>query len=220
MNKSVGDLLYNVAEKLIGYLPSLVGGLVILAFAWLLAWLVKRVVFRLCLVLRLDRMLLRTRWGAGFSKADARYALFNTIGNAAFVVVFLILVDAALSTMRLTTLSGLLQSGVLFIPRLLIALVILGLGVAISNRLTVGVLRGLASEGVPKPTLIARLVKAVLILFFSAMALTELGIAREVVLIGFGTIIVTICVLVILLVALGGRSLIKRILGEEEEREP
>jgi hypothetical protein len=219
VNKSFGDLLYGVAEKIIGYLPSLAGGLVLLAVAWILGWVAKRVVVRMCLVLRIDRILLHTRSGAGLAKADARYALFDNIGNAAFIVVFLVLMNAALSTMRLTVLSDVLQSGVLFIPKLLIALVIFGVGFAVSSRVAVGVYRGLSSEDVPKAMLIARLVKAVLILFFSAMALTEIGIAREIVIIGFSTTIGTICVIAIILVAVGGRGLIKRIIDKKEDRD-
>jgi len=219
MDRPLGDLLYGVAEKIIGYLPSLVGGLVLLAVAWFLGWVAKRVVFRICIVLRIDRMLRYTRSGAALSRADARYALFDTIGNVAFIIVFLVLLNAALSAMRLTVLSDLLQSGVLFIPRLLIALLIFGLGLAISNRVTVGVYRGLASEDVPKSKLVARVVKAVLILFFSAMALTEIGIAREIVFIGFSTIIVTICVIAIIVVAVGGREILKRTVEGNEERE-
>jgi hypothetical protein len=219
VNKSFGDLLYGVVEKIIGYLPSLAGGLVLLAIAWILGWVAKRVVVRMCLVLRVDRMFLRTRSGAGLAKADARYVLFDNIGNAVFIVVFLVLMNAALSAMKLTVLSDLLQSAVLFIPKLLIALLIFGVGFAVSGRVSVAVYRGLASEEVPKSMLIARLVKSVIILFFSAMALTEIGIAREIVIIGFSTVIGTICAIAVILVAIGGRGLIKRIVEKKEDED-
>jgi len=217
MDKSIGNLLYGVGERIIDYLPSLLGGVVLLAVGWLLGWVVKRVVFHICVAFRLDRVLRAFRWGEGFSKADARYALFESIGNVAFFVVFLFLLNAALSTMQLTILSDLLRSGVLFIPKFVIALVIIGLGAAVSNRVALGIYRGLASEGVPKAKLIARLSKAVLVLFFAAMAMTELDIARQIVLIGFTTILVTICVWAVLLTGLTGRGLARRFLEGEDE---
>ncbi len=214
MDNSVPDLLYGVGERIIGYLPSLLGGILLLALGWGLGWVAKRIVFQICLVLRLDRMLRRAHWGRGFSKADARYALYDTIGNLAFIVVFLSLVSAALSTMKLTILSDLLHRGVLFVPRFLIALLIIGAGVAIAHRVADGIHRALSAEEVPRARLIARLAKGVMILFVAAMALTELDIARQIVLIGFATVMVTICAVVVILAAFGGQGWTTRLLGK------
>ena len=217
MNNSVRDLFYNVGEKIIGYLPNLFAGLVLLGLGLLLGWLAKRVVAQVCLILRLDRLLRRFRWGEGFSKADVRHALFDSIGNFAFFVVFLVFLNAALASMQLTVLSNLIEKGVLFIPKLLISLVIVGLGWIISSWVSVTIQKALAKEEVPRATLIARFSKSVLLLFFAAMALTELDIAREIVIIGFSTIIVTLGVLTIVLTARGGKSLVNRILRTLEE---
>lgn len=219
MNESIGDLLYRVGETIVGYLPSLVGGLVLIALGWLLGWVAKRVVFQVCLVLRLDRLLRQFRWGQGFSRADARHALYDSVGNLAFLMVFVVLLNAALSAMKLTVLSDLLQRGILFIPQLLIALLILGAGTIVAGRAAAGTYRALVSENVPRARLIARMAKAVLLLFFSAMALTELGFARQIVLIGFATILITICVLIVLLAGLGGRGFLTRVLdGADQDR--
>lgn len=221
MSESIGDLLYRVGETIIGYLPSLVAGLVLIALGWLLGWMAKRVVFQVCLVLRLDRLLRQFRWGQGFSRADARHVLYGSVGNLAFVLVFVVLLNAALSAMKLTVLSDLLQRGVLFIPQLLIALLILGVGMVVARRVAGGTYRALAAEDMPRARLIARMAKAVLVLFFSAMALTELGFARQIVLIGFTTVLVTICALAVLLVGLEGRGWFARVLDrpDEETRE-
>jgi hypothetical protein len=50
-----------------------------------------------------------------------------------------------------------------------------------------------------------------LLLFFSAMALTELDIAREIVFIGFATIFITIGLLTVVVTAFGGKSFLKKI---------
>jgi hypothetical protein len=219
MNNSVPNLLYGVGERIINYLPNLLGGIVLLALGWILGWVAKRVVFQICLVLRLDRMLRRVQWGRGFSKADARYALYDTIGNLAFFVVFLSIVSAALSTMKLTILSDLLHHGVLFIPRFLIALLIIGVGVVVAHRVAESIHRGLSAEDVPRARLIARLAKGVMILFVAAMALTELDIARQIVLIGFATVMITICVVVVLLAGLGGHGWMARLLEKRERND-
>jgi hypothetical protein len=219
MHDSVGKLLYNAGAAVIQYLPSLLGGLLLLVVGILLGWVAKRVVAQICLILRVDRALRGFRWARSLDKADARHAFYDMIGAWAFFIVFLTVFHAALSTMRLTILSDLLQRGVLFLPRFLIALIIAGFGMVIAGRTAASILRALASEDVPKARLIARLSKGVLILFFSAMALTELDIARNVVLIGFTTIMATVCVMIILVLGPGGRRWLARILEKSEDPE-
>ena len=61
---------------------------------WVVGWIVKRIVIQVCVIFRLGRLLRSFRWGAGFSKADVRYAFYNAIGNVAFLIVFLIFLVA------------------------------------------------------------------------------------------------------------------------------
>jgi flagellar biosynthesis protein FliQ len=212
MSTTLETVLSRVAESVVGYLPNLIAGIVLIAVGWLLAWLVKRVVVRLCVVLRFDRLLRRFRWGTGFSKADVRYAFFETIGNVAFFIVFVILLKASLDALQLTTLSNILEAALLFVPRLIAAFAIAGFGWILGSWTLHGMYKALAKEGVPRATLIARSARGVVLLFFSAMALTELNIAREIVIIGFSVTIVTLGALAIVLTAVGGRTFVSKIL--------
>ncbi|MGB4549039.1 MAG: hypothetical protein WBI10_09000, partial [Syntrophales bacterium] len=60
----------------------------------------------------------------------------------------------------------------------------------------------LTRENMPRAMFIADYCRTVLILLFSAMALVQLNIAREIVLIGFSIIFVTLGVIAVILVAL------------------
>ena len=217
MDSLLRDPLSNVAEKVIGYLPSLFAGLVLILIGWLLGWVAKRIVFQLCVLLRLERLLGSFRWGADFSKADVRFALFNSIGSTAFFLVFLIFLNAALAAMELNVLSNLIERSVSIIPKLIVALIIAGIGWMIARWVGLTVRKTLAKEDVPQATLIARFSSAVLILFFSAMALVELDIAREIVIIGFTVIIITLGALSVVLTALGGRSMVRKVLASLDE---
>lgn len=217
MDSLLRDPLSNVAEKVIGYLPSLFAGLVLVLVGWLLGWIAKRIVFQLCVLLRLERLLGAFRWGADFSKADVRHALFNSIGTTAFFLVFLIFLNAALAAMQLTVLSNLIERSVSIVPKLIVAMIIAGIGWMIARWVGLTVRKTLAKENVPQATLMARFASAVLILFFSAMALVELDIAREIVIIGFTVIIITLGALSVVLTALGGRSIVKKVLTRLDE---
>jgi hypothetical protein len=58
----------------------------------------------------------------------------------------------------------------------------------------------------------------VILLFFSAMALVELNVAREIVIIGFSVIIITLAVLTVIIVTIGGRELVSRTLASLDEK--
>jgi hypothetical protein len=200
----------SLAQSIIDYFPSLLAGIVLLILGVIAGWIIKRIVVQICVLLRVERILGSFRWGEEFSKADIRYALFNASGNTAFFLVFLVFLNAALAAMQLTILSNLIERGVLIIPRLLVSLIILGAGWFIARWVAVTVRRGLGREGVPRASLVARFSNAVVMLFFTAMALVELDVAREVVIIGFSVIIATLGVLTVAVVIMGGKDLVKK----------
>jgi hypothetical protein len=207
MDNNLESLFYDLGQKIIVYLPNLLGGLFLLLLGWLIAWVVKRVVIQLLAVLRFDRHFLRLRWRSSLTKADIRYALYNLVGNICFFIVFLVFLNAALDAMKLSILSKLIEQGVLFVPRLIVALVIFGIGWFIAARTSKAVLHALIKEDVPSASLLARFMKFIVILFFSAMALVELSIAKEIVLIGFTVLFLTLSVSAVLLLSRGRGSL-------------
>jgi hypothetical protein len=218
MQKTFQDLLFNLGEKFFNYLPNLLAGVALLLVGWFLGWLLKRVIMQVSVILKLERYLIRFRWGEDFSKADVRYGLYNFIGNIVFLVIFLIFLNDALSVWQLTILSNLLEKGILFLPKVIIAAIVLGIGWLIAIWVARSVQRTLQRENIPRPTLVSRFVKTIIILFFSAMALTEMDIAREIVIIGFSVIFISLAVIVIVLITMGGKSLSAKLL-EFKDRE-
>jgi hypothetical protein len=212
------DPFSKLAQSAINYFPSLVAGLILITVGFLAGWLMKRITFQLCILFRLDRLLQSFRWGGEFSKADIRHALFNAIGNVAFVLVFLVFLNAAFAAMKLTAISNLIERSVGIFPRILVSLFIFGIGWFIARWAGLTVRRGLGKEGIPRATLIARFSNAVFLLFFSAMALVELDIAREIVIIGFSVIIITLAVLTIIIVVIGGKVFVNKTIESFDEK--
>jgi len=217
MNDPLRDLFDNIGRAIVSYLPTALAGIMLLAVGWFLGWFLKRITMRLLLLLRIERMLQKFRWGEDFSKGDVRNALYTFIGNLVFLLVFLIFLSGALSVMNLTALSSLLEKGILFLPRLAIALLIFGIGWFIALWVGKAIRKALADEEIPRSALIARFSKMILLLFFFAMALTELDIAREIVIVGFTTIMITLGGIAIVLTARGGKKFIDKVLRSFDE---
>jgi hypothetical protein len=121
--------------------------------------------------------------------------------------------------MRLAVLSRLLEQGVSFIPKLMIASAIIGLGWLVSGAAAAAMLKALREEDVPRAGLLARFTRLLLMVFFFAMALNEIGIARDIVVVGFSAIIITLCLAVLILLWMSGPQGAARILGFRESTE-
>ena len=206
MDKSIESPFFDFGQQIINYLPSLLAGVLLLLAGWIVGWIVKRIIVQLLFVLRFERLFTRLQWRQALSKADIRYALFGFIGNIAFFIVFLIFLNSALFAMKLNILSNLIEHGVLFIPRLIVALIIFGMGWIIAGRVSNSIYIALIKEDVPNYSLISRFAKFVIVLFFTAMALVEINIAIEIVIIGFTTVIISLSILAIAAVVFSSKG--------------
>jgi Mechanosensitive ion channel, conserved TM helix len=218
VSQMISNLVNQLAVEVLNYLPRVVGSLFLLLLGWFVAWLIKRIVIQLCVIFRVHRYLPRLRWRKALSKADVRDALFNYVGNLAFIAVFIVFVYGALATLKLTVLSSLLEHTIFFLPRVVGCVVIFSIGLFLANRISVVVHMAVLREGIPRASLIGRFVKGALLMFFSAMALTVLNFAREIVIVGFAVSFATMGVLVVVAAASGGKEMFQRIFHWPEEK--
>src|SRR5665647_839351 len=128
METKVQDQFLGLTDNIVAYLPNLLAGIALLLVGWLAGWLIKRVLVQLSILLRVDRFIRRSRWESDFAKADVRYGLYNFIGNIGYTLIFLLFFTNALIAWKLTMLSDLIGKGILYLPKIIIAVSIFGLG--------------------------------------------------------------------------------------------
>ena len=211
MDNNLESPFFDFGKQIINYLPNLLAGIILLLVGWFVGWIAKRILIQLLVILKVEKLFIRLQWRRALSKADIRYAVFNMIGNIVFFIIFLIFLNSALDAMKLTILSSLIQQSVVFIPKLMIALIILGLGWIVASRVSNSVYNALLKENVPQYSIISRFVKFVALLFFSSMALVEIDIAPQVVIIGFTTIMIALGIIIVTITAFGSRSSVSNI---------
>jgi hypothetical protein len=211
METKIQNQFVSLADNVLAYLPNLIGGLLLLFLGWMAGWVIKKILVQLCIVIRVDRFIKSSRYETDFTKADIRYGLYNLIGNIGFVIIFLIFLDNALLAWKLTILSDLLSKGILFLPNIIIALVIFGAGWLLSSWVQISVLKTLHREEIPRASLISRFIKSILLVFFSAISMVELDVAREIIIIGFSTIFITLGVIAIVITAAGSKNFLKKL---------
>lgn len=218
MKQMISKLVDQVVFEILNYLPRVVASLLLLVVGWFVAWLAKRIVIQLCAIFRIHHYLPRLEWRKALSKADVRDALFNYVGNLVFIAVFIMFIYGALATLKLTVLSSLLEHTIFFLPRVVGCFVIFAIGLFLSARISVAVHMAALREGIPRASLISRFVKGALLLFFSAMALTVLDFARQVVIVGFTVSFATMGALVVVAAVAGGKEMFQKIFHWPEEK--
>ncbi len=211
METKIQEQFVKLLENIFAYLPNLLGGILLILLGWLVSWMVKRVIVQFLIILRIDRYLRQSRLRADFTKADVRYSVSNFIGNIGFVIVFFIFIDNALLAWKLDILYEMLGKGILFLPKIILAVLIFGIGWVLASWVRFSVLKSLNREKISRASLISKFIRSIVLLFFSAIAFVELGIAREIVIIGFSTIFITLCIIAIVIVAIGGKDFLMKI---------
>ena len=185
---SFNDVFSNVQS----YLPNLLAGIIVVLLGFVVAWIGGRLLVRLLLFSRIDRVIVRLGWTRALASGDVRHSLFEFAGLVFSVIVFLVFLDNAILIWQLTVLSSLLERFVDMIPRLLAAGISLLVGWGVALGVSRAVRRALYQEEFERARLVARIVFAAIVVVASAIALVQLEIAVSIVtgafLIAFGAL--------------------------------
>jgi hypothetical protein len=175
--ESVRDVMNNIVD----YLPTLLAGLIVLVLGAVAAWVAAKLVVRILIFLRLDRVIVRFGWGRALDKGDVRHSLFGLVGMIVGFMVFLVFLENAIVLWKLTVLSQLLERIILLIPQLIVAALILAIGWAVANAASRAAARTLYQEEFARARFVGRIVRAVILVVTCGIALVELDIAATMV---------------------------------------
>jgi|APLak6261669087_1056070.scaffolds.fasta_scaffold00059_22 hypothetical protein len=212
--ESVRDLF----ASLVGYLPTLVAGLLVLLLGLVVGWVGNKIVVRLLILLRLDRVASRLGWGRAFEKGDVRHSLFEMVGTLFGVMIFVIFLDSAVDIWKLSMLSRLLERAVLLVPQFFTALIILLIGSGVAAAVSRAVQRALHQEQFSRAQFVARLVRATILLVTVAIVLVQLKIAVAIVTGAFLITIGALAVSLALAFGLGSRRAVEMMWEERFRR--
>ena len=204
--ETVRDLFASVAA----YLPTFLAGLLVLLLGAIAAWIGSKFVVRLLMLMRLDRVIGRLRWGRAMQQGDVRHTLFGFVGNIFGLLVFLVFLDNAVTIWQLTVVSNLLERMVLFVPQLLTVTIIILVGMGVASAASRAVQRTLNNEGFERAQLAGRIVRGAILVFAVAIALVELNIAVDIVTGGFLLAFGSLCVGFMIAFAMGSRKAVER----------
>lgn len=192
---SIATPIRDMTANALGFLPSIVGAIIIMIVAVVVARLVKQLVYSLVKTVNVDKYVAKF---TGNRTADGQTAdtIANVLSYVAYIAVFIPIAVVALETLGISSIAtpiiGVLNSIAAAIPNILVAVILLGVGFAIAkvigdlvqnllegtglnnlfNRET-----GAATKNINVSEIIGQVVAVVIGLFFTVEALNVLNLA-------------------------------------------
>lgn len=204
----------NFAEAFVLFVPRLVAAAIIFAGGFVVALLVRRVTERVLAALQFDRLTLRS--GASEMLRAAEFPTAEVlIGKILFWIVLLGFTVSAVDTLQFGPFQGLMQEFFRFVPRFLVALLVLSLGLLVSNFLWRATLLASVNAGLPGARLLSGVLRVIVIAVGVVMALEQIGLATNVVLTAFAITFGALMLGLAIAFGLGGRDAAKTLLEEQ-----
>jgi len=205
----------NMLEKIWAFLPNFIAALLVFLLGVAIALGVRFVVIKILNSIGWERFAEEGSYLRFLGVGDIRYPLFDLVGAIVFWMVILVFSGTAAHALGLTHIELLLDELVGFLPKLFLALLILGLGVwfgILAGRFT----RAFAdSAKIKEANLLGKGIQYLIIIIAAGTALEQLRVATRFL---FGTFLITIASLG-LAFGLGGKDKAKEIIDRASRAE-
>jgi hypothetical protein len=199
------------------FLPRVLATLSIVLVGWLIAVVLRVVTRRVLGLLRFNALAQRTGAADVLRKADLPPADVLA-GSVVFWLVFVGFLLSSLDALGFRGMEGLLAEFIRFIPRILVAVVILVLGLLAANFAWRATLLAAVNAKLPSARLLSGGVRLMIVAMVVAMALEQIAVARTVVLTAFAISFGAIMLAVAIAVGIGAGPTARHIIEEHFTR--
>jgi len=199
-------------------LPKLLALLTFLALGLAAGWLVKTLLLRLLRAFRFDALCERFGLGSSLAKAGTKQSISDLVGRLSFWLVFLLFGFMGIDALDLTATTNMMRVIIGFLPHTLAALLLLLFGVILANFIGEAALIATVNAQIQEARIIASFIRWGVLVFTAAMVLTQLGIAKEIIVAAFSIMFGGIMLALAIAVGLGGQSIAKDVLEHRLRR--
>jgi hypothetical protein len=199
-------------EKVLHFLPNLLVAIVIFLLGVVLALVFRAVFARLFRALGVDRFFERYGTAELMRKGGLRESVSVLFAKFLAWVIVVIFAVISMRTLEVITIGQLLESFLLYLPSVFTALLVLLFGYLLSNFLGRAALIASVNAGISIAGIIGKFVKLLVLTLAVTMALEQLGIGRETVILTFTIVLAGVVLAFALAFGLGGRDLAKEYL--------
>jgi small-conductance mechanosensitive channel len=165
--------LQDALSAFLGYIPQLIGALIILLVGYVIAKALQAIVGRVLEGIGFDRWMERGGIKQFFDRADTEHTPHSILGRLVFWFVFIIAITMAADALGIPQVSAVLAQLIAYIPSIIAAILILILAALLANFLS-SIVRGATGSDI-----LASVARYAIIVYAVFAAVTQLGIAVE-----------------------------------------
>jgi hypothetical protein len=200
----IGDSVQQALDSFFGFLPNLVGFLVILLVGYVIAKVARKAIAALLQKVGLDRALHTSDAGQYVERVSPGASPANLIAAVAFWFVFLFAISAAIGALKIPALSDFIAQVQAFLPNIIVAAIIFVVAAALA-----GVVGGAAHKlmgDTPTGKIVRAVVPGLILAIGTFMVLDQLQIAPQIVTITYAALLGMLALAGALAFGLGGRE--------------
>ena len=209
-----GSLLHGLTvgvDRFVRGIPTVLGALVILVIGWMIAGWLAKLGTRFFRAVHVDTLSDRIKVNEFLERAGTRMKASDVLGEVVKWVLRLVFIEMAADQLSLPQVTVVINRMLFFVPNILVALLVLGVG-AFLAQLLAGVVRGAAAQaGWRNADLVAKLASGAVMAFAIIAALNQLNISPVVVNTLYIGLVAALALALGLAFGLGGRETAARL---------
>nr|WP_263314671.1 mechanosensitive ion channel [Mammaliicoccus sp. Marseille-Q6498] len=133
----ITDSFMSALDSIIGFIPNLISAIILLVIAWLIAVIVKSIIVKGLKALGFEKWLAKKGLTDDESDKSESEGLIQTFGKLAYFIIFLLFLPSVFDALKMTSVStpikNMMGSVLDFLPKIIVAVVILVVGIFIAK---------------------------------------------------------------------------------------
>lgn len=204
--EGLSEPVNDMVTKVLAALPNIFAAILVLIFAWYIGRFLAKIVTNVLTRARFNEV--PTKLGIMKQPVEGGWTPSGVVGWVVLFLVMLFAILMAADLLDFAFVDELVADFTVFVGHVILAVVILGIGLFLANMAA----KAIRAMGRTQSGVLALGAQVVILLLTIAIALRTLGIANEIVELGFGIVLGAVAVAVAIAFGLGGRDFAKRTL--------
>lgn len=193
--------------------PKLLLSLIIFLIGWICAVLLKKIISKILKALGFDVFSEKVGLRRFLERGELRKNPSSIVGSVFYWLIIFSTLIMVFNTLELEIASQLIQQGLIYIPKIIVALILLALGIFFSQFMKKFVLTSSRLANIPFPNVLSNFARYVIIGLAIIMALEYLDISATIIIESFIIIFIVAPFVFCLTFLIGGKDIISSILS-------
>jgi len=209
---NVTDSFQTALDNLVGFLPNVLGCLLILLIGYIVAKVVASVVRRILGQMSLDKHLHESDANKYVERVLPGASPTKGIGRVVFWLIFVFFLTSAIGALKIPAVTTFMNQVLAYLPNVIVAIVIFVLAALVAGAVAASSAKLMGDT--PTGKIVATVVPGLVMVIAMFMILDQLKIAQEIVSIAFAATMGALALGLALAFGLGGRDVARRMLED------